>query len=92
MAKALSKRELITLSEIVETGRHFPAPRLAAFQAHNFPETSRFGKMMLKLAAYISLFFASVLVIFPEVGEWLIMVLPDFFLLPERLAKALDYV
>lgn len=47
---------------------------------------------MLKVAAYISLFFASVLVIFPEVGEYLISVLPDFFLLPERAAKALDYV
>ena len=47
---------------------------------------------MLRVAAWISLFFASVLVVFPEVGEWLIEVLPGFFLLPERLAKALDYV
>ncbi len=47
---------------------------------------------MLRIAGWLTLFFASVLVIFPEVGEYLIGVLPAFFLLPERLAKALDYV
>ncbi len=40
----------------------------------------------------LTVFFASVLVVFPEVGEALIEVLPGLFLLPERAAKALDYV
>ena len=65
---------------------------MAIFLDHSFPENSSFGRFMLRVAAWISLFFASVLVIFPEVGEALIDVLPGFFLLPERLAKALDYL
>lgn len=47
---------------------------------------------MLRFAGWLSLFFASVLVIFPEVGEYLIDVLPGFFVLPERLSKAMDYI
>lgn len=32
------------------------------------------------------------LVVFPEVGEKLIEILPNYFLLPERIARALDFV
>lgn len=92
MSKTLSKRKLLELANHIRAGRRIPAETVAPFLEHTFPETSAFGRIMLKVAAYISLFFASALVIFPEVGEFLIDVLPSFFMLPERLAKALDYV
>ncbi|MEP2533589.1 hypothetical protein [Shimia sp.] len=88
----LSKKKLIQVAEQVQAGNRIEARFAKPFLAHQFPETSPVGKAMLRLAGWISLFFASVLVIFPEVGEWLIAVLPEVFLLPERLAKALDYV
>ena len=47
---------------------------------------------MLKAAAALTFFFASVLVIFPEVGEKLIEILPRYFLLSDRVAKARDFV
>lgn len=92
MPKTLSKTTLVKLADQIRTGGRIPAEMVEPFLSHAFPETSAFGGFMLKVAAYISLFFASVLVIFPEVGEFLIAHLPDFFLLPERIARALDYV
>lgn len=92
MAKTIGKFELIKLANTVIDGKKLEAERVKPFLDHRFKESSRLSLFMLRLAAWISLFFASVLVIFPEVGEWLIKVLPDFFLLPERLAKALDYI
>lgn len=92
MTTPLTKKSLIALAQRVNANDKIPAEQIGPFLSYSFPETSPFGKFMLRVAAWISLFFASVLVIFPEVGEWLIKVLPDFFLLPERLAKALDYV
>lgn len=92
MEAPLTKKTLIKLAGQVRNGDRIAADQVTSFLDHSFPETSTFGKFMLRVAAWISLFFASVLVIFPEVGEWLIEVLPGFFLLPERLAKALDYV
>lgn len=88
----LSKIALIRIAEKIRTGDRINVDLVAPFLSHSFPETSGFGRIMLRAAAWITLFFASVLVIFPEVGEYLISVLPGFFLLPERLAKALDYV
>lgn len=92
MTQALSKRTLMELAHQVEDNDCLDAALVEPFLSHEFQELSPFSKFMLRLAAWISLFFASVLVIFPEVGEYLISVLPGFFLLPERLAKALDYV
>lgn len=88
----MDKKTLISIATRVKSGERIDARLLGPFLDHVFPETSSFGKLMLRVAAWISLFFASVLVIFPEVGEWLISVLPGFFLLPERLAKAMDYM
>lgn len=92
MPQALSKSELIGLADAVARGDRIDAARVEPFLARDFPEISPFARFMLRLAAWISLFFASVLVIFPEVGEFLIGVMPGFFLLPARLARALDYV
>lgn len=88
----LNKKTLTETAQRIMRGERIEAAMLAPFLAHEFPELSPLSKLMLRVAAWISLFFASVLVIFPEVAEWLIAVLPGFFLLPERLAKALDYV
>jgi hypothetical protein len=90
--KTLSKSTLVQLSDKIRAEKRIPADMVEPFLSHAFPETTPFGRFMLRVAAYISLFFASVLVIFPEVGEFLIATLPSFFLLPERIAKALDYV
>jgi hypothetical protein len=90
--KTLSKTTLVQIADQIRTGKQIPAELVEPFLSHAFAETSPFSRFMLKVAAYISLFFASVLVIFPEVGESLIAILPSFFLLPERIAKALDYV
>lgn len=92
MEKALTKKALVRLAETVHAGNRLAATEAEAFLNHRFPESSKTSKLMLKLAAAISFFFASVLVIFPEVGEKLIEVLPGVFLLPERIAKALDFV
>lgn len=92
MTKPLSKAALIRLSNRINNGDRLDVETVAPFLDHRFPETSPLGRFMLRVAAWISLFFASALVIFPEIGEYLIDVLPGFFLLPERLAKALDYV
>lgn len=92
MTKALSKQTLMKLAQKINSGDRIDADVVPLFLGHRFPENSSFGKFMLRVAAWISLFFASVLVIFPEVGEKLIEILPGFFLLPERLAKALDYL
>jgi len=92
MDKKLSKNRLIKLAETIDSGHHVAAGEVQPFLDHQFHEASKTSKFMLKLAAGISFFFASVLVIFPEVGEKLIEILPDFFLLPERVAKALDFV
>lgn len=92
MEGPLSKKKLIRLAKQINAGERISAEVAALFLDHRFPDNTSFGKFMLRVAAWISLFFASVLVIFPEVGEKLIEILPDFFLLPERLAKALDYL
>lgn len=92
MPEALTKTELIKLTQQIQLGERVAAESVPAFLEHKFPENTSFGKFMLKVAGWISLFFASVLVIFPEVGEKMIEILPGFFLLPERLAKALDYL
>ncbi|TMV09868.1 hypothetical protein FGK63_02005 [Ruegeria sediminis] len=92
MDRTLSKKALVRIAEAIRKGDRLDVTDVEPFLNHEFPETSSFGRFMLKVAAGISLFFASVLVIFPEVGEKLIEILPGFFLLPERLAKALDYV
>ena len=88
----LPKKALLRVAEKVRNGDRVAAELVDPFLSHKFPETSSFGRFMLKVAAGLTLFFASVLVIFPEVGEFLINILPGFFLLPERAAKALDYV
>jgi len=92
MDKKFTKKQLIKLADTVHSGNQIAANETQAFLDHQFYESSRASKIMIKLAAGISFFFASVLVVFPEVGEKLIEILPDFFLLPERIAKALDFV
>lgn len=88
----LSKTALVRIAEKVRAGDRLDIELVEPFLTHSFPETTSFARFMLRVAGWLTLFFASVLVIFPEVGEYLISVLPGFFLLPERLAKALDYV
>lgn len=92
MNDGLSKKHLISLANRIKSGDPIEAEDADWFLNFTFQEISPVSRAMLKLAAWISLFFASVLVIFPEVGEWLIGVLPGIFLLPERLARALDYI
>lgn len=92
MTETLSKKTLIQLARRVKDGERIDAGLVNPFLDHEFRETSGFSRFMLRVAAGISLFFASVLVIFPEVGEYLIGVLPGVFLLPERVATAFDYV
>ncbi|MEJ8572470.1 hypothetical protein [Microbaculum marinum] len=92
MDNSLSKHRLIQVATAIRNGERVEIAAVEPFLAHTFEELSPFSKFMLKVAAALSLFFASVLVIFPEVGDKLIEILPGFFLLPERLAKALDYV
>ena len=92
MTKTFSKNQLIRLARAVTDGEKIEVGNVEPFLEHSFEESSLLSRFMIRLAAWISLFFASVLVIFPEVGEWLIGVLPDFFLLSDRLATALDYV
>lgn len=92
MNHVLTKKDLIKVTEMVNNGDRIDVDLVGPFLTHKFHETSKLSKFMLRVAAGISLFFASVLVIFPEVGEKLIEVMPGFLLLPERLAKALDYV
>jgi len=92
MDKKLTKRALIRLAETALSGGKLAVEDVEPFIQYKFPASSRTSKIMLKLAAGISFFFASVLVIFPEAGEKLIEVLPGLFLLPERIAKALDFI
>ncbi len=90
--RPFTRHEIVEIARKVREGERIRADLVAPFLDYTIPELSPFNRFMLRVAAWISLFFASVLVIFPEVGEWLISVLPGFFLLPERLAKALDYI
>lgn len=92
MEQPISKNALIKVAREVKNGERIDVDSVEPFLSHEFQETSTFSRVMLKLAAGITLFFASVLVIFPEVGEKLIEILPGFFLLPERLARTLDYI
>ncbi|MCT8972047.1 hypothetical protein [Microbaculum marinisediminis] len=92
MDNTLTKAALIDVATALNNNEKIEAGLVDPFLDHTFEELSSFSRFMLKVAAAISLFFASVLVIFPEVGEKLIEWLPGFFLLPERLSKALDYV
>ncbi len=92
LSQSLSKKTLIDVAEKIRIDDRIEVELVEPFLSYKFPETSSFSRFMLKVAAGVTLFFASVLVVFPEVGEALIEVLPGFFLLPERAAKALDYV
>ncbi|MGI9371889.1 MAG: hypothetical protein ACR2OJ_05290, partial [Hyphomicrobiales bacterium] len=88
----LKKSVLVEIAKKIRDNERLDVSYAEPFLHHKFQELSSFSSLMLKFAAILSLFFASVLVIFPEVGEKLIEILPGYFLLPERLAKALDYV
>ncbi len=92
MVNSLTKKTLIRVATAIRNDEKVEIGLIDPFLNHKFEELSKVSRLMLKVAAGLSLFFASVLVIFPEVGEWLIDVLPGFFNLPERVAKALDYV
>ena len=92
MNQTITKATLIKVAKMIKNGDRIDVEFVTPFLAHKFQESSALSKIMLKVAAGISLFFASVLVIFPEVGEKLIEILPGYFLLPERAAKALDYI
>jgi hypothetical protein len=92
MTQALAKRTLIQAARTIRDEDRIDAGLVDPFLTHRFQETSPFGKLMLKAAAWISFFFASVLVVFPEVGEKLIEILPAIFYLPERIATALDFI
>ncbi|MFT7593254.1 MAG: hypothetical protein ACI8R4_000567 [Paracoccaceae bacterium] len=92
MDQAIAKTTLIKVAKMIKEEDRIDVDLVTPFLSYKFKETSAFSKMMLRVAAGLSLFFASVLVIFPEVGEKLIEMLPGYFLLPERAAKALDYV
>ncbi len=92
MDQPLTRATLMQITHCIQNGDRIQADLTQPFLDHKFPENSPFAKFMLRVAAYISLFFASVLVIFPEVGEWLITVLPAWFEMPKRIATALDYV
>jgi hypothetical protein len=92
MTEALSKPDLIRIARTIRDGGQVEAGLVDPFLNHAFQETSGAARLMLRLAAWISFFFASVLVIFPEVGEKLIEILPGFFNLPERVARSLDFV
>jgi hypothetical protein len=92
LSQLLTKKTLIDVAEKVRADDRIEVDLVEPFLSYTFPETSSFSRLMLKVAAGLTLFFASVLVVFPEVGEGLINVLPGAFLLPERAANALDYV
>jgi hypothetical protein len=92
MEHALTKKTLVGVAKAIKNDEKIEACIVEPFLSHKFQETSQFGKVMLRTAAALSLFFASVLIIFPEVGEKLIEILPSFFLMSERISKALDYV
>lgn len=87
-----TKPTLVKMANAIRDGEKISAETVKPFLDYKIPEISRAGRMMLRVAAAISLFFASVLVIFPEVGQRMIELLPGYFLLPERVARALDYV
>lgn len=92
MSSDLSRSTLVGLADAIRSGARIDAAMVGPFLAHRFPEMSPLSRFMLKTAAWISFFFASVLVIFPEVGEYLIAVLPGVFNLPDRIARSLDFV
>lgn len=92
MDHEITKPALIKIANGIRRDDRVSAELVKPFLDYKLPEISRASRMMLRVAAAISLFFASVLVIFPEVGEMLSGVLPGYFLLPARIARALDYV
>lgn len=92
MEQALTKKNLIEVATAVNSGNQVDADIVERFVDFKFQETSRFSQVMLKVAAALSFFFASVLVIFPEVRDYLIGVLPGYFELSDRIAKSLDFI
>ncbi|MCP4071874.1 MAG: hypothetical protein GY742_09070 [Hyphomicrobiales bacterium] len=92
MGKILTKKKLISVAKAINNDERIDADIVNPFLDFKFQESSRFSQMMIKSAAALSFFFASVLVIFPEVRDYLIEVLPSNFELSDRIAKALDFV
>lgn len=92
MQKSLPKNVLIKVARAINSGTRIDADIVKPFMDYKFEETSALSRIMLKGAAVLSFFFASVLVIFPEVRDYLIEVLPSYFELSDRIAKSLDFV
>ncbi|MEM7462704.1 MAG: hypothetical protein AAF362_08470 [Pseudomonadota bacterium] len=92
MGKPLTKKELIKVATAVNNGARINASLVKPFVDFKFEESSALSRFMLKSAAAISFFFASVLVIFPEVREYLISVLPSYFELSDRFRNSLDFI
>jgi hypothetical protein len=92
MKQTLTKKKLINVATAVKNGDQIDANLVKPFVDFKFQEVSKFSQLMIKGAAAISFFFASVLVIFPEVRDYLIDVLPSYFELSDRIAKSLDFV
>lgn len=92
MQQPLTKRNLIKIATVVKTGAQIDAGIVRPFVDFKFEESSKLSRIMLKGAAVLSFFFASVLVIFPEVRDYLIEVLPSYFELSDRMANSLDFV
>lgn len=92
MENILAKKILIRIAKSINNDEMIDANYVEPFLGHRFEEASKTSRMMVKLAAALSFFFASILVIYPEVGEKLIDVLPGYFLLPERIANSLDFI
>ena len=65
MEPTLPKNTLIRIAKAIENNERIDPGMVDPFLEHKFVELSPFNKFMLKVAALISLFFASVLVIFP---------------------------
>ncbi|MGI9400589.1 MAG: hypothetical protein ACR2O0_04985, partial [Rhizobiaceae bacterium] len=92
MNQKLAKNDLIRFATAINKGDRIDAGLVRPFVDFNFEESSPLSRFMLKGAAALSFFFASVLVIFPEVREYLISVLPSYFELSDRIANSLDFV
>ena len=92
MGQPLTKRDLIKIATAVNNGAKIEAGLVKPFVDFKFEESSALSRLMLKSAAAISFFFASVLVIFPEIREYLISVLPSYFELSDRVANSLDFI
>lgn len=92
MNNTLTKKALVRTAEAIKADKKVRSEIVDSFLNHKFQESTKTSKVMMKMAAGITFFFASVLVVFPEVGEKLIEILPSYFLLSERVARSLDFV